>query len=625
MNEMRKLMETIAKLSENEEGQLTPELFNRKGYHLKVRKGKFMPSETLNGKVVLHDLENVSPETGKPKIVTFDDGVLANKAAQKFGGVLIRTKFGTYRIIPRQKDTPLDESYYSRLATAIDELVAANPKLTPVQLVGKARIELGDEAAKYLSDKFESEGDFLDYDSRAPAAKNPVRKHMKGLRKLGEGDVVPFPTTVPYEQANKIMTVDEYYEMRGDFPPHDVDFDQEPGIAYVRFKADYSDAADWNTVEEDEVEVDEETVYAAHFSNRKDAEEYQSRKGGEIKQDGELGYAFKVVKDVDIPTEPEVEMQEDGNIHAEDPISQQIASLLAQGKQVISNIAGAMGRVTKTDGRFVYIRHPGRQEGVTSFDSDPKVKLVGGIDHYKITKDYSNDQGILGQVARNEDLDEATGGTTVKTPIEFQGRNQKYYGHDDYRLKNLPGRTRERAEEFVKSLGIDDTVSHDVVDPESGELLFQVGTTKRTEIKKGNYQKLNHADFTRGAKLREPEAPIMHGGWDGEKDFEKAQDTAWELLNDLRDSDFYHVVWRPVGDVDMDTGDEDAFQDYDTEYEVPVAIKRKDGKKLDSDDHDNMREIVRAVKNGSTMQNTGVQYVGMSGNGTVARFVPSFF
>lgn len=543
MNEMRKLMETIAKLSENEEGQLTPELFNRKGYHLKVRKGKFMPSETLNGKVVLHDLENVSPETGKPKIVTFDDGVLANKAAQKFGGVLIRTKFGTYRIIPRQKDTPLDESYYSRLATAIDELVAANPKLTPVQLVGKARIELGDEAAKYLSDKFESEGD----------------------------------------------------------------------------------AADWNTVEEDEVEVDEETVYAAHFSNRKDAEEYQSRKGGEIKQDGELGYAFKVVKDVDIPTEPEVEMQEDGNIHAEDPISQQIASLLAQGKQVISNIAGAMGRVTKTDGRFVYIRHPGRQEGVTSFDSDPKVKLVGGIDHYKITKDYSNDQGILGQVARNEDLDEATGGTTVKTPIEFQGRNQKYYGHDDYRLKNLPGRTRERAEEFVKSLGIDDTVSHDVVDPESGELLFQVGTTKRTEIKKGNYQKLNHADFTRGAKLREPEAPIMHGGWDGEKDFEKAQDTAWELLNDLRDSDFYHVVWRPVGDVDMDTGDEDAFQDYDTEYEVPVAIKRKDGKKLDSDDHDNMREIVRAVKNGSTMQNTGVQYVGMSGNGTVARFVPSFF
>jgi len=454
----------------------------------------------------------------------------------------------------QEKLQQIEESYYSRLATAIDELVAANPKLTPVQLVGKARIELGDEAAKYLSDKFESEGDFLDYDSRAPAAKNPVRKHMKGLRKLGEGDVVPFPTTVPYEKATKIMTTDEYYQQRNNFPPHDVDFNQEPNTAYVHFKGDYSDAADWDSVEED------------------------------------------------------------ANVHTEDPISQQIASLLAQGKQVISNIAGAMGRVTKTDGRFVYIRHPGRQEGVTSFDSDPKVKLVGGIDHYRITKDYGDDQGILGQVARNEDLDEARG-NTVEVPAGLRGE-----GYD-----KTGDATSNDAENFIRELGIDDQIDTEVVDPETGEVLFNTGTTKRQEGKKGNYQKLNHADFTRGAKLREPEAPIMHGGWDGEKDFEKAQDTAWELLNDLRDSDFYHVVWRPVGDVDMDTGDEDAFQDYDTEYEVPVAIKRKDGKKLDSDDHDNMREIVRAVKNGSTMQNTGVQYVGMSGNGTVARFVPSFF
>lgn len=51
----------------------------------------------------------------------------------------------------------------------------------------------------------------------------------------------------------------------------------------------------------DEVdEIDEETVYAAHFNNRKDAEEYQSRRGGEVKPGDEFGYTFKVVKDVDV-------------------------------------------------------------------------------------------------------------------------------------------------------------------------------------------------------------------------------------------------------------------------------------------------------------------------------------
>ncbi len=53
---------------------------------------------------------------------------------------------------------------------------------------------------------------------------------------IEEGDVVPFPTTVPYEKAWRIMTVDEYYAMRKDLPPHDVDFDQEPGAAYVAIK-----------------------------------------------------------------------------------------------------------------------------------------------------------------------------------------------------------------------------------------------------------------------------------------------------------------------------------------------------------------------------------------------------
>lgn len=87
----------------DEEGINTPELFDREGYHLQVRKGEFMPSDMLDGRVVLHDLENISPGSGNPKIVTFDDLTLAKETAKKFGGMVIRTALKTYRIVPIMK------------------------------------------------------------------------------------------------------------------------------------------------------------------------------------------------------------------------------------------------------------------------------------------------------------------------------------------------------------------------------------------------------------------------------------------------------------------------------------------------------------------------------------------
>ena len=217
-----------------------------------------------------------------------------------------------------------------------------------------------------------------------------------------------------------------------------------------------------------------------------------------------------------------------------------------------------------------------------------------------------------------ESLEEAKG-KIVQVPAGLRGE-----GH------NKTGKaTSDDAEEFIKELGIDDQIDTDVVDPETGELLFTTGTTKRKESKKGNYQVLNYDDFTRGAKLREPESPVMHSGWDWENDIEKKQDNAWELLRELRDSDFYNVVWKNatelVGKPDMGTDDEEwADLDYDVDVEIPVAIKRKDGKRFTEDDHDNFREIVSAVKKASTMGNFGIQYAGTSNKGTVARFVPSF-
>ena len=543
----------------------------------------------------------------------------------------------------QEKLQQIEESYYSRLATAIDELVNANPRLTSVQLVGKARIELGDEAAKYLSDKLETEGDFLDYDSRAPAAKNPVRKHMKGFRKLGEGDVVPFPTTVPYEKATKIMTTDEYYQQRNNFPPHDVDFNQEPNTAYVHFKGDYSDAADWDSVEEgfgkslkrgikgwdkrdmgfgpsdpkglrDRVRnmSDEQLDTLYDDTGKASPGSPQAFQQKVIRQEMKRRGITKDVEDNFMYDNPFESVEEDANVHTEDPISQQIASLLAQGKQVVSNIAGAMGRVTRTDGRYVYVRHPGRQEGFTSFDGDPKIKLVGGIDHYKIIKDYSDDQGILGQVARREGVEEARG-NTVEVPAGLRGE-------DPF---NKLGLTSKDAEDFIRELGIDDQIDTEVVDPETGEVLFDTGTTKRQEGKKGNYQKLNYKDFTAGRKLREPESPIFHAGWDNE-DYEAKMDKASETLNELRDSDFYNVVWKEMSDL-VDDPDDMADKDYDVSMDIPIAIKRKDGQRFNEDDHDNFREIVKAVKNMSTMGNTGIVYAGTTNDGTVARFTPSFF
>ena len=217
-----------------------------------------------------------------------------------------------------------------------------------------------------------------------------------------------------------------------------------------------------------------------------------------------------------------------------------------------------------------------------------------------------------------ESLEEAKG-NVVEVPAGLRGEGHNKTGNA----------TSDDAEEFIRELGIDDQIDTDVVDPETGELLFRTGTTKRKESKKGNYQVLNYDDFTRGAKLREPESPVMHSGWDWENDIEKKQDNAWELLRELRDSDFYNVVWKNaaelVGKPDMGTDDEEwGDLDYDVDVEIPVAIKRKDGKRFTEDDHDNFREIVSAVKKASTMGNFGIQYAGTSNKGTVARFVPSF-
>ena len=228
----------------------------------------------------------------------------------------------------------------------------------------------------------------------------------------------------------------------------------------------------------------------------------------------------------------------------------------------------------------------------------------------------------------NPALEEAKG-RVVEVPPELRGD-----------IELVGNATSADAEKFLADLGPDDDVSHDVVDPETGELLDwpskglsrdepeddwyrQHGGTKRQKAKR----ELKNKEQDRGPDL----PPIILGAYGTVSGYQDDQEIAWGVIDEFRNSDFYNVVWRNAADLvgtpaDLGVPDAEDFGDldYDVDVEVPVAIKRKDGERFTDDDHDNFRELVKATKKASTMGNFGVSYVGTSDNGTVARFTPSF-
>jgi len=225
-------------------------------------------------------------------------------------------------------------------------------------------------------------------------------------------------------------------------------------------------------------------------------------------------------------------------------------------------------------------------------------------------------------------------GRVVEVPPELRGD-----------IELVGNATSEDVRKFLADLGPDDDVSHDVVDPETGELLDwptkeilkkqddeemdqywrRQGGTKR---QKGKAKAKNRDEFYASFD----DTPHFYGAYGSKDGYGEDGDygIAWGILNELRDSDFYNVVWRDMAEVvgKPDIGGVDAEDwgdlDYDVEVELPVAIKRKDGQRFTDDDHDNFREVVKASKKGNSMGNFGISYVGTSDKGTVARFTPSF-
>ena len=80
-------------------------------FHTSVENGKFMKHEKggLNDPAILylHDLDNDNPE-GNPMLVTFADQGAAEEARNQYGGKIIRSGMGTFRIIKDGND--LDET-----------------------------------------------------------------------------------------------------------------------------------------------------------------------------------------------------------------------------------------------------------------------------------------------------------------------------------------------------------------------------------------------------------------------------------------------------------------------------------------------------------------------------------
>ena len=99
------------------EQQGVAEALDKEGdYHVSVQKGKFLPSDRGGGSDenlnYLHDLMNISGTGGGPMLVTISDPRIATEVAAMYGGKVLKTRYGTYRIVQskgQNQKTPTPE------------------------------------------------------------------------------------------------------------------------------------------------------------------------------------------------------------------------------------------------------------------------------------------------------------------------------------------------------------------------------------------------------------------------------------------------------------------------------------------------------------------------------------
>lgn len=316
------------------------------------------------------------------------------------------------------------------------------------------------------------------------------------------------------------------------------------------------------------------------------------------------------VDDLTAPSdESEHRFDHDPSFSDEEPISRQVKSLLAQGKSVICRISGASGVVydaNPEDGTIIFKDENFGEKVGFDVDSKSGLEIQGNVDHYAIVQHT------------DESLEEARG-QVVEVPPEFRGTDPD----------NSLGGTSRGVEAFLRDLGPDDSVDTEVVDPETGELLdWPTKGTRRAQGQK-EYEKQEKERKEREEKDHEEgfDSPYLYvSGLD------KDPENAWQGIHDLKYdrefTDFYNIVWKSVREAsgepfDLGSDAEDWGElDYDVDIDIPTAIKRTDGKKFNKQDRQNFDMVSKIFR--AATGNIGVQYVGSSNEGTVARFIPNF-
>ena len=96
---MREILNIIESMSES---------IDKDFFHTSVENGKFMKHEKggLNDPAILylHDLDNKGSDGESPMLVTFADQADAEEARNQYGGKIIRSGMGTFRIIKDSDD-----------------------------------------------------------------------------------------------------------------------------------------------------------------------------------------------------------------------------------------------------------------------------------------------------------------------------------------------------------------------------------------------------------------------------------------------------------------------------------------------------------------------------------------
>ena len=172
------------------------------------------------------------------------------------------------------------------------------------------------------------------------------------------------------------------------------------------------------------------------------------------------------------------------------------------------------------------------------------------------------------------------------------------------------------AEEFIDSLGPEDTPDTEVIDPDSGDVLDWPDTaTRRDQEERAERERREKEE------AEAEDTPMLYSF-----DLKPHGFEAWDRINQFRyDEEFtdhYDVEWRNMEDL-VDNPDQYYEGDYDIGVDMPVKISRKDGKKFDKQDRENFKQLYKIFR--IATYNISVAYAGSSDDGTVAHFYPTFF